>query len=194
MYLCQCNEIMQWEVYDNLYYKHFLICENELIKILTSNPLTTAVYIIYIYIPKFLSKHTDFKSFLHAHTKTLLHTHKNIHTSKHTPIHTHPSIYAFIHTHTFTIPHTHHTHIQANPYYFTCMHPYSHINTYTSKHISVHIHKHPCTHIHTPEDKTILTRPFSMRFVIMTITLQFCSHTMRQKSANVCGNGPCVAM
>ena len=38
-----------------------------------------------------------------------------------------------------------------------------------------------------------LTRPLSMRFVIMTITEEFCSHTIVQKSANVDGRGPWAA-
>jgi len=35
-----------------------------------------------------------------------------------------------------------------------------------------------------------LTRPFSISLVIMTITTDSCSHTIRQKSPNVDGNGP----
>ena len=38
------------------------------------------------------------------------------------------------------------------------------------------------------------TFPLSKRCVIMTMTLVFCSHTIRQKPANVPWIGPCVAM
>jgi hypothetical protein len=39
-----------------------------------------------------------------------------------------------------------------------------------------------------------LTRPFSISLVIMTITAVSCSQTILQKSPNVDGSGPCVAM
>lgn len=52
-----------------------------------------------------------------------------------------------------------------------------------------------------PTDRTFLkpwgrwlTRPFSTRFVIMTTTLTFCSHTILQKSSVLDMRGPCAAM
>lgn len=39
-----------------------------------------------------------------------------------------------------------------------------------------------------------LTLPFSTRFVIITITPTFCSHTIRQKSGVLDFKGPCAAM
>lgn len=39
----------------------------------------------------------------------------------------------------------------------------------------------------------VLTLPFSCRLVIMQTMEELSSHTMRQKSANVPGSGPCVA-
>lgn len=39
-----------------------------------------------------------------------------------------------------------------------------------------------------------LIRPRSFTRVVITITRHCCSHTIRQKSALVLGNGPCVEM
>lgn len=37
---------------------------------------------------------------------------------------------------------------------------------------------------------SLLTRPFSSRLVVMTMTSDFCSHTISQKSLTVSGSGP----
>ena len=43
-------------------------------------------------------------------------------------------------------------------------------------------------------DLLTLTLPRSVRFVIIQMTEEFCSQTIRQKSPKVAGSGPWVAM
>ena len=69
--------------------------------------------------------------------------------------------------------------------------------------LSVHVSEQPMNHalIFLTNSSTpfwinlfILTLPRSVKLVIIAMTTVFCSQTIRQKSANVVGRGPCVAM